>query len=67
MTDTEREEKSSSGPSVAEPVLQSRRGLYVGGLEESVTEVILRAAMIPFGPIKTIDMVCINNTVPVVL
>lgn len=66
MTDADTEEKSHGGSNVpgAEPVLHSRRGLYVGGLEESVTEVVLRAAMIPFGPIKTIDMVCIKISVP---
>eukprot|EP00957_Ditylum_brightwellii_P136022 10372775-Ditylum_brightwellii.AAC.2 len=40
-----------------EPLLQSRRSLYVGGLAEDVTEPTIRAAMIPFGPIKSIDMV----------
>jgi RNA recognition motif-containing protein len=38
-------------------VLQSRRSLYVGGLAEDVGEATLRAAMIPFGPVKSIDMV----------
>mmetsp|Transcript_14249 Transcript_14249/g.23591 ORF Transcript_14249/g.23591 Transcript_14249/m.23591 type:complete len:149 (+) Transcript_14249:88-534(+) len=37
-------------------VLQSRRSLYVGGLADDVGEVTLRAAMIPFGPIKSIEM-----------
>ena len=37
--------------------LQSRRVLYVGGLEDSVQEPTLRAAMIPFGPIQSIDIV----------
>ena len=36
--------------------LQSRRSLYVGGLEDSVTDTTLRAAMIPFGNIKSLDI-----------
>lgn len=38
-------------------VLQSRRSLYVGGLADDVGENTLRAAMIPFGPVKSIEMV----------
>lgn len=38
-------------------LLQSRRALYVGGLAPDVGETTLRAAMIPFGPIKSIDIV----------
>ncbi len=41
----------------AESVLHSRRSLYVGGLSESVNETVLRAAMVPFGPIKSVDIV----------
>mmetsp|Transcript_14827 Transcript_14827/g.21883 ORF Transcript_14827/g.21883 Transcript_14827/m.21883 type:complete len:139 (+) Transcript_14827:126-542(+) len=37
-------------------LLQSRRALYVGGLSLEVGETTLRAAMIPFGPIKSIDI-----------
>ena len=36
--------------------LQSRRRLYVGGLADSVKEIHLRAAMIPFGPLKNVDI-----------
>ena len=42
--------------------LQSRRALYVGGLDPDVkqsiqsVETTIRAAFIPFGPIKTIDI-----------
>ncbi len=43
--------------SSAEPVLQSRRSLYVGGLGDEVNESILRAAMIPFGPLKSVEIV----------
>lgn len=42
--------------SSAEPVLQSRRSLYVGGLGDEVNESILRAAMIPFGPLKSVEI-----------
>lgn len=42
--------------SSADSKLQSRRSLYVGGLADTVKEVHLRAAMIPFGPLKSIDM-----------
>ena len=40
----------------SQPTLQSRRSLYVGGLADEVKEINLRAAMIPFGPLKSIDM-----------
>lgn len=36
--------------------LQSRRSVYIGGLSDTVTEDQLRAAMIPFGPLKSIDI-----------
>ena len=38
------------------PSLQSRRALYIGGLDPAVTETTLRAAFIPFGPIQNIDI-----------
>lgn len=38
------------------PNLQSRRALYVGGLDPAVTETTLRAAFLPFGPVQHIDM-----------
>ena len=38
------------------PALQSRRSLYIGGLADEVKEPTLRAAFIPFGPIKAIDI-----------
>mmetsp|Transcript_793 Transcript_793/g.1244 ORF Transcript_793/g.1244 Transcript_793/m.1244 type:complete len:140 (+) Transcript_793:57-476(+) len=41
---------------MADPVLQSKRALHVGGLAEEVKERTLRAAMIPFGPLKSIDI-----------
>jgi RNA recognition motif-containing protein len=43
--------------SSSEPVLHSRRSLYVGGLSNDVNESSLRAAMIPFGPIQSIEIV----------
>lgn len=42
--------------SSSEPVLQSRRSLYIGGLADQVNETILRAAIIPFGPVKSIEI-----------
>jgi len=36
--------------------LQSRRALYIGGLDSAVTESTLRAAFLPFGPIQHIDI-----------
>lgn len=38
-------------------IVQSRRALYVGGLGDDVSQTTLRAAMIPFGPIKSIEIV----------
>ena len=35
------------------PVLQSRRALYIGGLDPGVEETTLRAAFLPFGPISS--------------
>mmetsp|Transcript_24629 Transcript_24629/g.30287 ORF Transcript_24629/g.30287 Transcript_24629/m.30287 type:complete len:144 (-) Transcript_24629:397-828(-) len=42
--------------SSSEQSLHSRRSLYVGGLSDTVKEIRLRAAMIPFGPLKHIDI-----------
>jgi RNA recognition motif-containing protein len=47
--------------SSSEPVLHSRRSLYVGGLSNDVNESSLRAAMIPFGPIQSIEIVSPNT------
>mmetsp|Transcript_56616 Transcript_56616/g.120216 ORF Transcript_56616/g.120216 Transcript_56616/m.120216 type:complete len:138 (+) Transcript_56616:163-576(+) len=38
------------------PTLQSRRALYIGGLDSAVTEPTLRAAFLPFGPIQHIEI-----------
>ena len=38
------------------PALQSNRSLYVGGLADDVTPITLRAALVPFGPLKSIDV-----------
>lgn len=38
-------------------MLNSKRVIYVGGLSDEVTIPVLRACMIPFGPIHSIDMV----------
>jgi hypothetical protein len=48
---------TSSDPTI----LSSKRAVYVGGLAEGVTPQLLRAAMIPFGNIKSLDIV---RTVP---
>lgn len=37
-------------------ILQSRRSIYVGGLADDVSPITLRAAFIPFGPIKSVDI-----------
>mmetsp|Transcript_37681 Transcript_37681/g.91519 ORF Transcript_37681/g.91519 Transcript_37681/m.91519 type:complete len:143 (+) Transcript_37681:51-479(+) len=37
-------------------ILSSKRAIYVGGLAEGVNSQILRAAMIPFGNIKSLDI-----------
>ena len=42
---------------VSENIVQSRRVLYVGGIGDDVNQNTLRAAMIPFGPIKSVDIV----------
>jgi len=46
-------------------MLQSRRTLYVGGLTDQVGDATLRAAFIPFGPLKSIDIV--SNSIYIVL
>jgi peptidyl-prolyl isomerase E (cyclophilin E) len=49
-------------------VLKSGKGsnpktvLYVGGLEDSVTELTLRSAFLPFGPIKECNIPLDNET-----
>jgi len=48
---------STTSSTVAqETIIQSRRSLYVGGLADELKEETLRAAMIPFGPIKSIEI-----------
>lgn len=46
----------SSTPTVDPTILASKRAVHVGGLGDDVTPQLLRAAMIPFGPIKSLDM-----------
>ena len=38
-------------------ILASKRAIYVGGLAAGVTPQLLRATMIPFGDIKSVDIV----------
>ena len=48
---------AASASTSADPtILASKRALYVGGLADEVTPSMVRAAFIPFGNIKTIDM-----------
>lgn len=46
----------TTAASAGAPALQSNRSLYVGGLSEDVTPITLRAALVPFGPLKSIDV-----------
>mmetsp|Transcript_59914 Transcript_59914/g.69995 ORF Transcript_59914/g.69995 Transcript_59914/m.69995 type:complete len:141 (+) Transcript_59914:306-728(+) len=41
---------------VGEGAIQSRRTVYVGGIADGATEATIRAAFVPFGPIKSIDI-----------
>ena len=41
-------------------ILSSKRAVYVGGLADEVTPQLLRAAMIPFGDIKSLDIVSLS-------
>jgi hypothetical protein len=44
--------------SITDPsIVSSKRVVYIGGLAEGVTVPMMRAALIPFGEIQTIDMV----------
>jgi RNA recognition motif-containing protein len=53
--------------SAADPtILASKRAVYVGGLAPSVTSQLLRAAMIPFGNIKSLDIVSMSTLGPLV-
>ena len=38
-------------------VLASKRVVFIGGLPDEATVTMVRAAMIPFGDIKSVDMV----------
>jgi len=39
-------------------VLASKRVVFIGALPDEATVTMVRAAMIPFGDIKSVDMVC---------
>ena len=41
---------------IGAPKVNDKRTLYVGGLEESVTEATLRAAFVPFGELTDVQM-----------
>ena len=38
-------------------LLASQRVVYIGGLSDGATEALVRASMIPFGEIKSVDVV----------
>ena len=42
--------------------LDSKRVVYVGGLADGISIPLIRACMIPFGPIHSIDMVRQKST-----
>ena len=46
----------SRPPSSGGVALHSNRSLYVGGLADSCQNATLRASLVPFGPIKSIDV-----------
>ena len=46
-----------TGFDVPTTTIASKRVVYVGGLAKDVTIPLLRAAMIPFGDIKSVDIV----------
>jgi len=43
-------------------VINPKRALYIGGLEESVSEELLRAAFIPFGDLVLVNLPIDQNT-----
>ena len=47
---------ATTGTASDPSILASRRAVYVGGLADEVTPQLLRAAMIPFGNIKSLDI-----------
>lgn len=50
-------ERMASSNAASDPtILASKRAVYVGGLASEVTPALLRAAMIPFGDIKSLDI-----------
>ena len=48
---------TSTTPASDPTILASKRAVYVGGLADEINPQLLRAAMIPFGPIKSLDIV----------
>ena len=48
---------TTSTPASDPTILASKRAVYVGGLADDITPQLLRAALIPFGPIKSLDIV----------
>ena len=42
-------------------LLASQRVIFIGGLPDGATESLVRASMIPFGEIKSVDVVRLYN------
>jgi hypothetical protein len=42
---------------ISDPSITSKRVVYVGSLEDTASVSLVRAAMIPFGNIKSVDIV----------
>ena len=51
------EDIAAAVASASSKSVQSRRTLYVGGLDDAVTQSLLHASFIPFGPIKSVELV----------
>lgn len=47
----------AAGGLVNPALLASKRVVHIGGLAEETTSAVLRAACIPFGDIKSVDLV----------
>jgi peptidyl-prolyl isomerase E (cyclophilin E) len=46
----------SSDPTIEANIVTSKRVVYVGGLGDDITQHIVRAAFIPFGNLKSVDI-----------
>lgn len=57
MAATTSDEQQLAPLAVDPAVLASKRVVFIGGLPEEANVTMIRAAMIPFGDIKSVDMV----------